>query len=121
MKEVKRYMAIGGMLPGEGFGDGVYVRDEDFRAAQSELAAFREELAEIKESLAYRGSLLNRIQQRAEVAEQRLADAERRNASDLELLRRIDEAWNVPDPSEEDRACWAAIDAALAQPEEVKS
>lgn len=52
---------------------GDYVRVADYYAAQSELAALREELAEIKESLAYRGSLLNRTQLRAEAAEQRNA------------------------------------------------
>lgn len=60
----------------------VYVKASHFDAAQSELAALREELAEIKESLAYRGSLLNRTQQRAEAAEQR-------NAELVELLRSI--------------------------------
>ena len=45
-----------------------------WNSAQSELSALREELAEIKESLAYRGSLLNRTQQRAEAAEQRNAE-----------------------------------------------
>lgn len=49
----------------------------------------RIELTEIKESLAYRGSLLNRTQQRAEVAEQRLSDAERRNAELTGLLREV--------------------------------
>lgn len=38
------------------------------------LTAADSELAEIKESLAYRGSLLNRTQQRAEAAEQRNAE-----------------------------------------------
>lgn len=50
--------------------NGEFVRFED---AKSELSALREELAEIKESLAYRGSLLNRTQMRAEAAEQRNA------------------------------------------------
>ena len=45
-----------------------------WKSAKSELAALREELAEIKESLAYRGSLLNRTQMRAEAAEQRNAE-----------------------------------------------
>jgi hypothetical protein len=52
----------------------------DFDAAQSELTALREELAEIKESLAYRGSLLNRTRLRAEVAEQRNAELEKNSA-----------------------------------------
>lgn len=55
-------------------------------AAQSELAALREELAEIKQSLSYRGSLLGRT-------EQRLADAERRNADrDTEIAEQIESA-----------------------------
>jgi hypothetical protein len=47
--------------------DRQYVDAKDFDAVKSELA-------EIKESLAYRGSLLNRTQQRAEAAEQRNAE-----------------------------------------------
>ena len=53
-----------------------FVRHAD---VESQLAALREELAEIKESTAYRGSLLGRT-------EQRLADAERRNAECMALL-----------------------------------
>lgn len=82
--------------------------------ALSQLAALREELAEIKESLAYRGSLLNRTQQRAEVAEQRLADAERRNAELLDLLRDIKDA---PGGS----SFRKHIEAAITKPEEAKS
>lgn len=97
--------------------NGPYVRSADFnierrdrKAAQSELAALREELAEIKESLSYRGSLLGRT-------EQRLTTAEQRNADCIALLRRSTSAegqdhktwWN-------DRAL--ILQAALTKPTE---
>lgn len=73
-EEIKRYRFKGAA--------GEYVYANDYDAAQVELAALREELAEIKESLAYRGSLLNRTQLRAEAAE-------RRNAAMNGLLREL--------------------------------
>lgn len=74
----------------------------NYDAAQSELAALREELAEIKESLAYRGSLLNRTQQRAEAAEQR-------NATLTKLLGDLYETVDF---------VWPEVVDALAQPTE---
>jgi chromosome segregation ATPase len=47
--------------------------------AQSELAALRKELAEIKESMAYRGSLLGRTEQRLKAAEQWSAEQYKQN------------------------------------------
>ena len=44
MSEVNRYVAIGGMMPvDEGYGEGVYVRDGDFRVLKSELEAQRKD------------------------------------------------------------------------------
>ena len=44
MSEAKRYVAIGGMMPvDEGCGEGVYVRDEDFRVLKSELETNRKD------------------------------------------------------------------------------
>ena len=44
MSEVRRYIAIGGMMPvDEGYGEGVYVRDGDFRVLKSELDTRRKD------------------------------------------------------------------------------
>lgn len=95
MSEVKRYWC-----------GSQHVLASDYDAAQSELAALREELAQIKESTAYRGSLLNRTQLRAEAAEQRNATLETelrniRQSCELSKLRdaRIDELLAKPTES----------------------
>ncbi|MGO2711613.1 MAG: hypothetical protein ACTIAS_06245 [Pseudomonas helleri] len=87
----------------------------DYDSALTQVAALREELAAaawiIKETLGKDASDL-RVQ---------LADAERRNAELIELLRMIDKTWNVQDPSDDDRACWVAIDAAINPKPEASS
>lgn len=42
-----------------------------------------------------------------------LADLRAQLADHQALLRRINDQWKVPDPTDQDRECWDAIDAAL--------
>lgn len=93
----------------------------DYREAQSELAALREELAvahgdnsDMAEVLTFKSLSLIR-------AGKQLADAEQRNVRLIELLKSIQTTWNVPDPSDADHACWAAIESALNPKPEASS
>lgn len=45
--------------------------------------------------------------------QQHLAAADQRSADLIELLKKISKTWNTPDPTDDDRACWDAIDDAL--------
>ena len=76
MSEVKRYVAIGGMMPvDEGCGEGVYVRDGDFRVVKSELDTHRKDLDRVT---AERDALQQRLtaaDERADVLEGLLSKA----------------------------------------------
>jgi DNA repair exonuclease SbcCD ATPase subunit len=83
-------------------------------AAQSELAALREELATARSEHVDRIKFRN---MRCEELEQRLADAERRNESLRILMRRMQGVclFSMPEGMHDE------IDAALTKPEEAKS
>jgi len=86
---------------------------------QPELAALREELAAVVMNLKFaeEGSLS--FAEEADLLQQRLADAERRNAELVELLREVVELPGAR--SFRPRALWSKVDAALTKPEEAKS
>ena len=99
-------------------------------AAQSELAALREELAEIKHSRDYCNRVAIHNKELGDDLQQRLADAERRNAATEANANRyigIRDVIPLGELSEitgelQTGAEWDdAIDAALTKPEEAKS
>ncbi len=105
-EEIKRYRFKGAA--------GEYVYSADYDAAQSELAALREELAAEKK---WYDQEIDETQKHRAAAELRLADAELRNSAMVGLLHRAlavirDEGWNELE---------ADICAAINKPEEAKS
>ena len=93
---------------------GEVVVAELYDAAQSELAALREELATANRGLANCKLALDAQTHNYNTSQQRLADADRRNAELLDLLRDIKDA---PGGS----SFRKHIEAALTKPEEAKS
>ncbi len=87
MSEVKRYVAIGGMMPvDEGYGEGVYVRDGDFRVLKSELEAQRKDFDRVTaERDAYKA---RELQSRTDLAKS-LADHFRKNGEISALQQRL--------------------------------
>jgi hypothetical protein len=75
MSEVKRYtpsMKVGHMVKDC---DGLWIRSQDFYAAQSELAALREELADLRMAFANRVARVSELSTSLTAAEQRNEEA----------------------------------------------
>lgn len=93
--------------------DGEYVKFEAYNAAQSELAALREELADLKSSVSTWRIAYDRRTEECENLKERLSGAEQRNATLTALLREVSESlWQEDDSGD----LFERIDAALAQP-----
>lgn len=111
---IETALCIGGNLHE---GEVMMVRADEH---DQEIAALREELAEIKESLAYRGSLLGRTEARMKAAEQRNATRDIESAAKV-LANCMDYPWeHMPENGRASmrKHAQAVIDAALAQPTE---
>ena len=110
MSQVKYYhVSDTGLAEGVSLGRITVVLGADYDAAQSDLAALREELADLNRKF-------DMVCADADSLQQRLADAERRNAELIELLRRSlgvisDMGWDELE---------ADIGAALTKPEGAK-
>jgi hypothetical protein len=107
-----------GFIPGvEGESEAVFrpvvVLASDFDAAQSELAALREELAQ-RDSFE---ELYNAAIDERDAIQQRLADAERRNVDQSSYLRECQKRINV---NQHHTFC-LALDDFINEPEEAKS
>ena len=89
----------------------------DYDAAQSQLAALREELADITDQCIDHVNLYKAWTKERDDLQQRLADAERRNAIMSELLQQISDAYG----SQLSLYTLNKIEAALNKPEEAKS
>lgn len=119
MSEVK--FDIVGSIYGREYSEfGQFVGVEHYDAAQSELAALREELARVQK-------ISDNYYSLTVEANQRLADAERRNAVMADLLRLIQVSHGTMLLSDPPQDPWkyhqidAKISAALTKPEEAKS
>ena len=116
MSEIEKFKCIGYMVGRSRVGGADYVRLSDFDRVTAERDAALLELSEIKESLAYRGSLLCRIEGQRDAMQQRLTAADER-ADEAVTLLGIWQTWlgAVRDSCDESgKLIWDRIDAVTA-------
>ncbi|WP_458736981.1 hypothetical protein [Pseudomonas chlororaphis] len=117
MSEVKRFRADHRHVVETEFDDAQFVGVADFDRVTAERDAALLELSEIKESLAYRGSLLCRIEGQRDALQQRLTAADERADALEGLLREVSSScaltWEDNQPTAEALELQDRIDAAL--------
>ena len=110
MSEVKRYRADHRHVVETEFDDAQFVLASDYDAAQSELAALREELASAKQVLEATRDARDAEQYVNAELRVKLTSAEQRNATMSALLREVSESlWQEDDSGD----LFERIDAAL--------
>ena len=96
MSEVKRYFALGAMLPGEGWGDGVYVLASDYDALQQQCRDLGDQRARWASNASELGDMcdalraeVERLREIREIASQCAANGGYLSSADLIELRAL--------------------------------